>query len=61
MVNKSYEVEDIAKDTASATEEASASSEEQAGGLNEIVRAAEELNNLSESLDKAIMNFKIHE
>lgn len=61
MVNKFYEVEDIAKDTASATEEVSASSEEQAGGLNEIVRSAEELNNLSESLDKAIMNFKIHE
>jgi Methyl-accepting chemotaxis protein len=59
MVNKFYEVEDIAKDTASATEESSASSEEQAGGLNEIVRAAEELNSLSESLDKAVMNFKI--
>lgn len=59
MVNKFYEVEDIAKDTASATEEASASSEEQAGGLNEIVRATEELNNLSQSLDRAIMNFKI--
>lgn len=60
MVKRFYAVESIAKNTALATEEVSASSQQQAGGLNEIVRASEELSNLSIELDKSIMNFKIN-
>jgi methyl-accepting chemotaxis protein len=50
----------IAEDTAAATEEVSASSQQQASGLSEVLTAAEKLSNLTEELDTAVKNFKIN-
>lgn len=50
----------IAEDTAASTEEVSASSQEQASGLSEVLASAEKLSNLTEELNAAVKNFKIN-
>lgn len=59
VVKNITQVADIAHNTASATQQVSASSEQQTTGLNNVVKAAEEMQGLAEQLDEVIKKFKI--
>lgn len=57
--NNITQVANIAQNTASATQQVSSSSEHQTLGLNNVVKAAEEMQALSGKLDEVVKKFKI--